>query len=96
MNKRSPALPFVRWWPGSEADHASRPHPRGAFPQARRRYRRREREGRKVAPTEYDALTVSYLVETLWLPAADADDPSKIAEATFRLISASARQYFGY
>jgi hypothetical protein len=77
MDARSPALPI------DERKKRKR--------EEMRRYRRRENQGIKIAPTPYDQLIVRYL---LWLGALDqpqADNKRAIGEAYYQALLESAK-----
>ena len=60
---------------------------------SQRDWRRRSAAGRAVAPFEYDADMVEYLVAHSWLAADRQDDKRAIGDAASRAIADAARAW---
>ena len=58
----------------------------------RRRYRQRQRDGRAVAPVEFDAAVVDFLVRTAWLPPDEISDRSAVGKAIAAMLQDAARR----
>lgn len=58
----------------------------------RQRYRRRQALGLGIAPVEFDATIVDFLVRTSWLPADETHDRALVGRAIAALIKDSARR----
>lgn len=56
-----------------------------------RRYRERLRKGIGIAPTPYDNEIVAMLLDWDWLPLTESEDPNRIGEAIYRLLSDTAK-----
>lgn len=57
-----------------------------------RRARKRRRDGIAVAPVEYDATVVDFLVKLAWLPPGEAHDRASIGKAIAAMIADAARR----
>jgi hypothetical protein len=61
-------------------------------PDRHARHRARQRAGKAVAPVEYDAAVVDFLVKNLWLEERETCDRSAIGAGIARMLADAARR----
>jgi len=62
------------------------------LPDRFKRFRQRRKAGVAVAPVEYDAAVVDFLVRTHWLPPDELHDRASIGKALSAMVSDAARR----